>query len=185
MMSTIADTTEPPPLPKPVAGKKGPYSEFFDSEDQARIRSELSLFFGPNADVFLNTYEKMRAGKDSQRIFPRTWCWPAFFGSFTWYFYRKMYLFGAALIFIPLIAGYLLGSAGTGAAIVFVIGAKGWYVNSGLSRIGKADKLGLTGAERADYLQRAGGVSWPAGIFAGLIYGSLIALAFYAAINKT
>src|ERR1700731_1676437 len=58
--------------------------------------------------------------------------------------------------------------------------AKGWYVNYGLERVFKADKLGMVGAERADYLRRAGGVSLPAGIFAGVIYASILALMILA-----
>ena len=95
-----------------------------------------------------------------------------------------MYAYGALLIIAPMIVGYLLGSAGGALSIVFAIWAKGFYVNYALNRILKADELGLTGAERTDYLQRAGGVSLPAGIFAGLIYVSLLALTILGATMK-
>ena len=110
-----------------------------------------------------------------------TWNWPAFLGSFTWFFYRKMYLYGAMIIILPIILGYLFGSAGSALPILFAIWAKAWYVTCALNRIVKADKLGLTGGERTDYLQRAGGVSLPAGIFAGLLYAALLALVILGA----
>jgi hypothetical protein len=156
------------------------YSYLLDDVDQERVRADLSTFFGPRADTFLDTYEKMRSASGARRTTPRTWSWPVFLGSFTWFFYRKMYTYGAMLIFLPLVFGYLFGSAGGSTSILFAVWAKGLYVKYGLERIAKADKLGLTGAERADYLQRAGGVSLPAGIFAGLIYACFLALLILA-----
>jgi hypothetical protein len=113
-------------------------------------------------------------------VTPRTWCWPVFFGSFTWFFYRKMYAYGAMLIFLPLVFGYLFGSVGGSTSLLFAVWAKGWYVKYALERITKADKLGLTGTERTDYLQRAGGVSLTAGIFAGLIYAFILVVVVLA-----
>jgi hypothetical protein len=127
----------------------------------------------------------MRAATGSGRTLPRTWSWPAFLGAFTWFFYRKMYVYGALVIFLPVVLSYLLGAAGgSGPSVLFAMWAKGWYVNSALGRIAKADRLGLSGDERFDYLQRAGGVSWPAGIFAGLIYACGLALVIFAAFAK-
>jgi hypothetical protein len=171
-MSSVGDNAES----KPRTEKKATYLSLFDDADQGRIRADLSIFFGPRADTFLHTYEKMRAATGTGRTLSRAWCWPVFFGSFTWFFYRKMYAYGAMLILLPLVFSYLFGSAGGSAAILFAVWGKGWYVNSGLGRVFKADQLGLTGAERSDYLQRAGGVSLPAGIFAGFIYVCMLAL---------
>ena len=95
-----------------------------------------------------------------------------------------MYAYGAMLIFLPLIFGYLFGSAGSTTSILFAMWAKGFYVKYGLERISKADKLGLTGTERTDYLQRAGGVSLAAGIFASLIYVSMLAVLLLAIIAR-
>ena len=180
-MSTITGNAEPQRRPSK-------YSELFDAYDQTRVRADLTTFFGPNADVFLATYEKMRAQPPLRRLSARTWSWPVFLGSFTWFFYRKMYGYGAIVIFLPLIFSYLFGSVGAGMSAIFAISAKKWYVVHALGRICKADEQSLTGTERTDYLQRAGGVSLPAGIFAGLIYGLallVLGLALYAAKRKT
>ena len=166
--------------PRPRA-KKAAHLELLDDVDQARVHADLTTYFGPRSEVYLETYEKMRSATGRQRTMPRTWSWPVFLGSFTWFFYRKMYAYGAMLVIAPMVLSYLFGAAGGMLPIVFAMWAKGFYVNSALNRIVKADKLGLTGAERSDYLQRAGGVSLPAGIFAGLIYASLLALAILGA----
>jgi hypothetical protein len=173
-MTDIADNTESKPRARKAA-------ELLDEVDQQRIYADLTTFFGPRAEVFLDTYEKMRSGTGARRTAPKSWSWPVFLGSFTWFFYRKMYAYGAMIIILPIILGYLFGSAGSALPILFAVWAKGWYVTYALHRIIKADTLGLTGAERSDYLQRAGGVSLPAGIFAGLLYAALLALVILAA----
>ena len=175
-MTAIADDTKPKPLAKKAI-------ELLDNADQTKVRSDLTTFFGPRAEVYLDTYEKMRSATGRQRTMPRTWSWPVFLGSFTWFFYRKMYAYGAMIIILPMVLGYLFGSAGSALPILLALWAKGWYVNYALSRIVKADKLDLR--RRAHRLPAAGGWrSLPAGIFAGLIYVSLLALVIFAAITK-
>ena len=168
---------------RPRRGHKPSHRDLFDAPDQWRIRGDLKKFFGPNADTFMATYEKMRRGTGARRTSPRTWSWPVFLGSFTWFFYRKMYALGAMLIFLPLLFTYLFGSVGGATWILFAGSAKGWYVNLAVERVFKADQLGLAGAEQDDYLRRAGGVS-PAGIFAGFIFAFALALAIMAVIGS-
>ena len=91
-----------------------------------------------------------------------------------------MYGAGAVLIFLPMIFGYLFGTAGSGGMIVFAMSAKSWYVRTALGRIAKADEMGLTGADRYDYLQRAGGVSLTGGLLAGFVYACLLMLLIVA-----
>jgi hypothetical protein len=168
-MSTIADHFAP------ASHIKAPRAaDLFDAPDQRSVRQDLATFFGPNAEVYLDAYERMRDAAPRQRTTVRTWSWPVFLTAFSWFFYRKMYVYGAMTIFMPMFFGYLFGSVGGSMWIVFAMWGKTWYVNHALGRIAKADQLGLTGADRADYLQRAGGVSWPAGILAGVVYGFLL-----------
>ena len=154
----------------------------FDAPDQYRVRAELATFFGPNAHVYIDMYDKMRAGDGSWAR--RSWSWPVFFGSFSWFFYRKMYGAGAVMLFVPMILSYLVGGTGAGAWIFFAMVAKGLYVDAALARITKADQMGLQGADRHDYLQRAGGVSLAAGLIAGLAYFSTLALVAAAVVVR-
>jgi hypothetical protein len=175
-MSILADSTAAGPRLQKTPG----YRDLFDAADQWRIRADLETFFGPNADAFLATYEKMRMSTGARRSMPRSWNWPVLLGSFTWFFYRKMYAYGAMLIFLLMLFGYLFGSAGWVTWILFASWANGWYVDQAVERVFKADQLGLAGAERIDYLRRAGGVSLPAGIFAGFVYACLLAIMILA-----
>ena len=108
-MSVIADSSAP-------RGRKPSYLDLMDEVDQRRVRADLATFFGPRAEVFLDTYEKMRSATGMRRRSPKTWSWPVFLGSFTWFFYRKMYAYGAMIIILPIVLGYLIGSAGNGQA---------------------------------------------------------------------
>ena len=136
--------------------------------------NDLTTFFGPRAEIFLAAHEKQKKGRGVWRT--NTWCWPAFFGGFVWFFYRKMYGIGAAMLVLPIIIGVLYPKAG-GASFAYIGSqGKGFYVWTAQRRIKKADKLGLVGAEREEYLRRAGGVSLTAGILAGVVYASLLAL---------
>lgn len=93
-----------------------------------------------------------------------------------------MYGAGATLVVLPIIFGLLFGSAGgTGSFAAAAMFAKTWYVHTALSRLRKADELGLTGAEREDYLRRAGGVSVIAGTLTGVLFAALLGLVIAAA----
>ncbi len=85
-----------------------------------------------------------------------------------------MYLYGALALLAPIIAGLLIGgSGGAGMAGALGVAAKPLYMQWAISRVKKADKLGLEGAEREDYLRRAGGVSIVAGVLGGLLFVAL------------
>jgi hypothetical protein len=159
-------------------GKSKQLLPLLSDPDQERIRGDLATFFGPRADRYLKVYEKLRADPSMGWFYLPGWSWAVFFGSFVWFFYRKQYLAGAAAILVPITLSLLFGVAGTtGVAIAFAAIANPWYVYAALLRIMKADTIGLQGAERADYLQRAGGVSLVAGVLAGVLYVALLGLA--------
>jgi Protein of unknown function (DUF2628) len=163
------------PRPRRVERGRSKRPPLFDAPDQYRVRAELATFFGPNADLYVDTYDKMRS---EGKTFTRTWCWPVFFGSFVWFFYRKMYGAAAVVIFVPMLLKYLVGGMGVGSIVFFAMSAKCWYVSAAMARIAKADRLGLKGSERMGYLQRAGGVSLTAGVLAGFVFvGALLFVA--------
>jgi hypothetical protein len=159
--------------------KRSVYSTLFQSADQESIRQDLREFFGRRADKYLVIYEKMRS---KNKPFVRSWNWTVFFTTFPWYFYRRMYLEGAFLVFLPPLLGYLFGIFGNAASMAGLgVTANSQYVLSALKRLQKADALGLIGAERADYLRRAGGVSITAGVLSGLLAAAMLATAIFAA----
>ncbi len=162
--------------------KRLPYPPQLDLPNQDSIRADLAIFFGPNADRYLEVYAGMRfPGKGK-------WNWAAFLLTFVWFFYRKMYAYGAVILFAPPLIAYLFGMTGGGGwAAMWIMSARSsmrLYVDRALDRIAKADQLGLTGADRFDYLQRAGGVSLTAGVFAGVIYALLVGLVAAAVLAR-
>jgi hypothetical protein len=159
------------------------------NENHERVLVDLGIFFGLRSEAYIKIFEEMRpkpgVASSSRSSFPRSWSWPTFLLSFVWFFYRKMYLIGAIAILVPVVLSLLLPGAGSaGAYAGLALAAKPMYVQSALGRIAKADALGLSGRERAEYLKRGGGVSWPAGVAAGVLYALFLALAIYAAVMK-
>ncbi len=156
----------------------------FDRPDQARVRDDLAAFFGPRAETFLGVYDRMRSRAGRRRLVPMAWSWAAFWLGFTWFFYRKMYLYGAGILLLPVVLGLLLsGSGALAITIVTATYAKAWHVQIGLRRVLEADRLMLEGEARHDYLRRAGGVSVTAGLLAGSVYAASIAAAIWLAVR--
>jgi hypothetical protein len=136
-------------------------------------RADLTTFFGPGTDKYLRLHDRLTANPSSLAF-----NWAAFSLAFVWFFYRKMYLLGALLVVLAIVAGYAQPFGAGVSAGIFGFFADRAYICEAKRRIKKADNLGLTGEERAAYLRRVGGVSIPAGIIAGLLYAGLGALAF-------
>jgi hypothetical protein len=148
-----------------------------DRPDQDAVRQDLVAFFGRRGEVFLRTYDRMRARSGRRRLAARSWCWPGFLLSFAWFFYRKMYGLGAVLLFVPLGLAYLgVGVSTLAFSIVMAGQGKPLYVRMAAGRIARADELGLAGSERADYLGRAGGVSPAGGVLGGVVLAGLVSL---------
>lgn len=141
-------------------------------------REDLKIFFGPRSEAYLKFFDATRDNASGNKRMVWSFSWPAFLCSFVWFFYRRLYIWGAAVLLLPIIVGEVFGGTGTagmwgGIAVI----AKLLYVSTGIARIQKANALQLTGEARADYLRRAGGVSTVAGVIAGLFF-ALAVVAF-------
>ncbi len=165
--------------------KQTAVTALFDRLDQARVLGDLSTFFGPQADAYLQHYQKMRHGSGLDRMFTRSWSWPAFLLSYGWFFYRKLYLTGAIMVLLPIVFGMVSHGAAGLSWLCFAATGKTSYVHQALARIVEADKLGLQGEARVEFLQRAGGVSWPAGAIAAAAYLAVIGLVVLQIATRT
>jgi hypothetical protein len=171
-VSAAVTASDHAPAPK---RRKHDYRALYQRADQDLVREDLGTFFGPRAAKYLAIYEEMRASNKSSVL---AWNWIVFFTGFPWYFYRKMYLMGAVVVFLPPLLSYLFGVTGYGGASAGLgITANSQYVLSGIRRLLKADALGLMDEERRQYLQRAGGVSVIAGVLASLLCAAIFAMA--------
>lgn len=152
-------------------GYVDPTSAIYQDPDQDSVRSDLTTLFGPRSDYYLKEYEDRRQRKEAGELHLRpSWNWWVFFGGFAWFFYRKLYVYGAALFILPIALNWLLGDfPDFGMGIIVCAGANMAYVDWSLRRVAKANALSLLGEARADYLRRAGGVSKWAGAIAGVI----------------
>ncbi|MGE5538747.1 MAG: hypothetical protein ACM30I_09010 [Gemmatimonas sp.] len=166
------------------AAQSARYALMKEADPQA-LRADLATYFGPRAASYLAAYEKVRKQVVEKRRWVQLWSWPAFLLGFVWMFYRKIYIWGALLFLLPIVAAVVFGTSGmAGLAGVLGVLGKRMYVEAGLSRISKANALGLTGQERTDYLSRAGGVSWIGGGLALFILIGMIAISVAASLKR-
>lgn len=145
---------------------------------QAVSWEELALFVGPNAERFRDAFErtrpKMLAGHGGVSF---GFCWPALLFSFAWFFYRKMWAAGLALLVVPPALGFFIDSRGGALGVMIAISlfARSLYVQHAVSKIGAVRETGGDDDEVA----AAGGVSTAGGAVGGLILAAAGAAALY------
>lgn len=144
-------------------------------------RVAMEHFIAQHAEPYLRHYEKLcrqrateMASAPARLPFGVSWLWPAFILTIPWMFYRKMYIGGIILVALPVFLDHLLPGSlflGSGAMVAIVAGLSGksWYLEHAERRMAKAKRLYASEPAQAAYLERARGVSWPAGVFGLLI----------------
>ena len=141
-------------------------------------RSLFTLFFGPKADLYLATLEKLREKNAALTSPVMTWCWPALFVPLPWLLYRKMWAAAAAIVILPILIYYFVpiggGVGGTVSSIVIAMFAKSFYVQSAAGKIRRIVSENADPEVVRDKVRRAGGVS-----VAGAVIGSCILLAVF------
>ncbi|WP_419804290.1 DUF2628 domain-containing protein [Terriglobus sp.] len=158
------------------------YFAFLADPNQEARRAELRDFCGPNADTFLRAYDKLRedtpqvsGGRPKFRLFGGGFEVAAFFLGPVWFFYRKMWMFAwvitgliVVLMFVPFRqVGFIL-------SLILAGLAHRSYVQYAVTRLTKlhAANAVVTPA----MVQAEGGVSKPAGIISGIIFGLIYVL---------
>lgn len=141
---------------------------------------DVATYIGPNAAQFRTVWDKQRSQilKKGSGI---TWsfCWPVFFLSFVWLFYRKQYLAGAVLIIVPVVLGMLFPTASGafgGIAIAIATMAKSLYLQDAIPKIARIRATIPDEATREAALKATGGTSKPAGIISLIVFiGAILA----------
>lgn len=112
---------------------------------------EFAAFVGKNTDKYLGPFRKFAQDGDS---FSATWHWPAFFFTFWWLIYRKMYLWLLALVLLGCVpyVGLLV-------MVGFGISAKYLYYRHAKKKILELKSQTASDADRAAAIARAGGVN--------------------------
>ena len=157
---------------------------FLTDPDADARRHELAMFFTPNPAPFLKTFELMReralARQAGQR--PRlrfaSLCWPAFLFGPVWFFYRKLWAWGAGIVALIIVLNVIPGTFGMrlGLPLSLALGAAGRIiaVHAAIGRLQAGPRGGLPSGDAA--IAQAGGVSRLAGWIAGTIWGGLVLL---------
>ena len=159
------------------------YLAFLADPNQEARYAELRDFFGPNADKFLPVYEKLRAStpqvtgqRPKSQLFGGGFEPAAFFLGPVWFFYRKMWLIAWLIVGLMVVLAFIpFRAVGMVLGITLATMAHRVYVQHAVQKLVAlhASNAVVTPA----LVQAAGGVSKPAGITSGVIYGILWLLA--------
>lgn len=129
---------------------------------------DVARFIGPNADRFRRSWEATRdkiAAKGGGMAFG--FCWPCLLFSFAWFFYRRLWAAGLAILLVPIVFSLVFESSGgmLGALIGISLFAKSAYVQHAVGKVARIRQAG--GGD--DEIVRAGGISVAGGAIGGLI----------------
>ena len=161
------------------------YTSFLKDPDQASRRAELVAFFGPNADKFLRGYDEQvvianRAPHEKTKFSfnARAYVWPAFFIGPVWFFYRKMWAWGAGLTVLVLVLGLipLRTNFGFPLGVALAFGGGSLYLSHAIKTIEQLRQQSPGGVLDPAQLAAVGGVSKTAGWVGGIIYVLLLLL---------
>lgn len=145
-------------------------------------RTLLAMFVGPNAERYLMIYDSNYGGQAARKVFSRAKAnFIAGFFPLPWFFYRKLYLEGTALILLPFLLGYLFpnfaGKGISGMFVAIIIIANDYYVNRALRKIARIEKSGEPIEKRDARIRRAGGVSIAGAVVGAVIFAGTAGLA--------
>lgn len=145
-----------------------------------KSRNEEELFrsfVGENADKFVEIYrDTMSESRGGKAFSVNSLNWMVLFLPTAWFFYRKMYLYGAGLIIIPALIFVLFpdlpNSTIFGATGVLIIFSNRIYVSYAVNKIRKIESLDLSPHEKDFRILEQGDTS-----FIGAIIGAVIPIA--------
>lgn len=143
----------------------------------------LTMFIGPNAETFLGSAGLGLGAKKGW-----SFNWVAAFFALPWFFYRKMFLIGLAILLVPIMITVIFPqfaefNIGVGGAIGAT--ANSLYLWHANRKIDKLKKLELSSDELKDKINKAGGTSTGGAVFGCLIVLALIALPFLEKASAT
>jgi hypothetical protein len=142
---------------------------------------KLRAFFGPNGAAFMAHYER-RAERGGGVLL--SWSWAALFSGQAWFFYRKMFVPGVALVVAPMLLALLVPGFDAGAILLQLLGAlvaRSCYVGHALATIRRLEAGGYSGEDEIAALSLAGGTSLAAGLLGVVILASGWTLVLVAA----
>lgn len=135
----------------------------------------LRIFAGRNPEPFVHALRSGRTKKWSGSRFNLV----CLFFPLVWFFYRRMFFYGAILMVAPLIIAVLfpnaVGTIGTGLSSGVAIMSTWLYVTHAQSRIASIERSGQPESVRDELIRKAGGTS-----VAGAVFGAAVTAAWVA-----
>lgn len=171
------------PLPRTLPGLAHEVQSTNDGQlsirmttDTPALRDEellLRLFIGPNADTFIDVYRALVEGRSKTSL-----NWAAVFVPTIWFFYRKMWLWGAGITVVPAIFFTFFPDmsrfAAIGLAVACGITANSLYVDMARKHVAAIKRRAQPEEARNAQIAKAGGIS-----VAGLLLGLLLTTALF------
>lgn len=133
-----------------------PVSGYAQAEPQLENEEVLRKLIGEKPEYYLNRFRKMRQTKNVA-----SWNWSAFLFAPYWFFYRKMYGYGIAVLAADIICSLLnatfLSVLALGGYVLFGIFANSIYMRHLQEKANRASMMGEP--ERSQFLESNGGVN--------------------------
>lgn len=158
-----------PAYTQPQTQYGGGYQQPYQRSGQTGVAEQL---IGPNADYYTDKFRELE--REGRTV---SWNWAAFWLSAYWFFYRKMYGYGAAILGGALLLSLVnLGTLAGGAYVVLALFANTIYRKRIEKLAGQANAM----AEpyRREFIEKNGGVNIAAAILSAVGQTVLVMLLF-------
>lgn len=161
-------------------------ADHVDSPEPSPARDDralLALFIGPNAARYLELYDAQYRKGVKRKYFARARI-NSLAGLFPmpWFFYRKLYLEGVAVILIAGAIAYLFPEWSIkrviGMFLAVMLSANTYYIHRALRKIAAIEKSGLSEQQRDRRIRESGGVSELGGYIGAVLYAGLVIFAY-------
>lgn len=150
-----------------------------DGEVRA-IRDEealLRMFVGRNPEPFVRILRAAQGNRFESGGLNAA----CFFLPIVWFFYRKMFLYGAIAMLAPFILALLISkamsAAGIGLAVAIAFSSNFIYVTHARRRIARIERFDLAESVRDDLIRAAGGTSVAGALFGGAVSIAMVVVA--------
>jgi hypothetical protein len=169
------------------------FNAFLNDPDPAARREEFLAFVGPRPEGFLHLYDYLVRNRETDSgnrlgsgLTYNGFSAPAFFLGPVYFFYRKMWLWGAGYVvgLLALAAYPMTSRADIGLGVAMALFTRWAYVSHAIRKI-TALRAQPTDDRQAflNTLAQTGGVSWAAGWISGILFAVAIALAVVQALT--
>ena len=155
----------------------GQQSSYWGPQPVNDYEMDIMHFAQSNSEVYIRKIRTMKMNRQNS-----SWNWSSFLVPMYWAFYRKMYPIGLGILaasiisqFIPMVGGMIT----LGISIYLGIMGNYYYMQHMEKSFLEANKIGLKGQARVDYLKQQGGTN--GALVVAILVGMTIVYILFAA----